>query len=253
MSESILLYSQKIEDIINEIESHYSLENSEAYQIVINCISKVYKSDYPVLLEEDGIYAVYKDRQDNKQLNYVKIKYSKQKSKLILQNVKKAANDVFLKAQRVLVIDFIKQKKNYLHASFSYETGSYNIYNLYFDKNFKHMAQRVKAIVPKKLGKKSRVYIDFTSAYYDNEFVMFRELKNYKTLKNAKEFTRDISREVYEKTQKRVWIEVKSINLNKKAIYVHLPYKTTLDVVEYIKLRFLEVFELNVVLVGSEN
>lgn len=247
-----LLQGQNIEEIISEIESQYALDNSAVHRIINDSISAVYQSDFPVLLEEDGVYVVYKDKLNPKKIKYVKIKYSKQKSKLILQNIQKKANQVFLEAQRQLVQDFIKTKKNYLHATFSHEINNENIYNLYFDKSFKHAVRLVKAKAPKTCGIKKRIYIDFTSAHFEKGFVFFRELRNYKTLKNTREFTKDISREVYEKIQKRVWIEVKSINLEKRAIYIHLPYKTTLDIIEYIKRRFLEVFELDVALVGNK-
>lgn len=243
-----ILQNQKIEDIIDEIQSYYSLDRGEANKIVIECISSVYMSDFPVILEEDGIYAVYKDKKNKEQLKYVKIKYSKKKSKLILQNIRKMANDIFLNLQKDRVVNFIKSKKNYLHAVFSHEYNSYDVYNLYFDKKYKYVAQRIKAIAPKQDKKKKRIYIDFTSVYYKNELVFFRELKNYKTIKHTREFTKDISREIYEITSKKIWIEVKSVDLNKSCVYIHIPYKTTRDIVNYIKERYFDVFELRAIL-----
>ena len=111
------------------------------------------------------------------------------------------------------------------------------------------MIRSVKAEVLSSGDKKSRVYIDSSSVKYDKGVAIFREHRHFRNLKNFKSFTRDLSSEVFEKIQLRVWIETRGVNFKKKEIYLHLPRITTLEIIHHIKNRFFEVFGFKVVLI----
>ncbi|MFA6195259.1 MAG: hypothetical protein WC656_01290 [Sulfurimonas sp.] len=249
MDKREIIQQSQLDEIVKELASMFGLDYSEAYKIILESVSEVYGSDYPVLLEEDGIYAVYNDKKQESALKFSKIKYSAKKSLLIISKIREKANLFYLQKQKEKVIHFIKNKKSYLHAVYSYTIDESDYYELFYDMKHERMMHAVKASMPRSANKKSRVYIDFTSARYEQGAVVFREHKTFKTLENLKSFTRDISSEVYQKIQKRVWMEVRSVNLRRKEVYVHLPYMSTLGVIEHIKSRFYEVFGLRVVLI----
>ncbi|MBW6487475.1 hypothetical protein [Sulfurimonas sp.] len=246
------LYNKKIEEIVSEIQAQHGLEKNDAHKIINDSIAAAYQSGYPIVLEEDGIYAVYDDKKEADKLKFVKLKYSKQKSKAIVQDIQTRANRVFLNMQRDKIVEFLKTKKNYLHASYLYTDSQNKIYNLFYDKNFKYQVQRVKAKTPKDDKVKKRVYIDFTTAIYHKETLFFSELKEIRTLRNLKEMTKDLSREIYEKIGKKIWIEVLAVNILKNEAYLHLPYKTIGEIVEYIKKRFEEIFGVKIIFIKKK-
>lgn len=247
----MLLQQYHLSDIIKEITKLFDLDNNEAYKIILDSISEIYKSDYPVLLEDDGIYAVFNDKLEKDSLKFSKIKYSAKKSLMIISKIQEKANKFYLKKQKNKVISFVKNKKAYLHAVFSYTVDNQDYYELYYDRYHKHMISNVKAMLERQSNgnKKSRAYIDFTSARYEMATVIFKEQKNYKTIENLRNFTRDISNEVLEKIQKKVWIDIRGVNLLNQDVYVHLPYMCTREIIEHIENRFDEVFGLCVVLI----
>jgi len=234
------------DDLIEEIMIKYSFEYNEVSKIIIDTISKIYRSDYPVVLEDDGLYAVYND---NESFKYSKIKYSTKKMTLIIDGIQKASQQNYLLHQKNKIIDFIKNKKPYLHSRFSHSDNKFDYYDLYFDRGCKYVVKSIQAslrITPKK---KNRVYIDTRSFKQDKNLLLCKEHLRFVNISNLRHFTKDLSSEIKEKIGKRVWIEATGYSYKRLEVYIHLPYKNTLAVIEYIKIRYKEVFGLDVVLI----
>lgn len=243
------LETEQLHEVMLEIMNLYSLESSEAYSAVVRSVAEVYKAQ-SVLIEDDGAYAVFEeDKKEKGSLKFSKIKYSAKKSLLIISKIQEKANLCYLEKQKNKVVDFIKNKKAYLHATYSYSADGYDYYELYYDIKHEHMIRSVKGAVLSSEDKKSRVYIDSSSVRYDKGVVIFREHRQFKNLKNFNGFTKDLSSEVFEKIQLRVWIETRGVNFKKNEIYLHLPCMTTLEIIYHIKSRFFEVFGLKAVLI----
>lgn len=242
---SNLLDKEQINHIITkELTSLYNLNEEEANKIVSESIAEAYSSDYPVLLEEDGIFAVFTT--DENRIKFTKIKYSSKKSAEIIENISKKANLLYLEKQKNTLIDYLSQTRSYLYSSFLYTKKGLDYYILFYDKKHTQIVKRIKAIAVANSSKKERFYISPTSYTIDKETVIFREYKNITNIKNIKEFTKHISTEIQEKINKKIWIEVKGVNKSKKEVYIYLPNKTIKEIVEYIKKRYFEVFDIYV-------
>ena len=146
-----------IDEILEELSKLYSLTLDAGRKIVIDTISEEYKSLYPVILEEDGLYAVYEDKKKPNELKYVKLKYSKKKINNIIKNIHKQAIKYYLKQKRKEFTTFIQTKKSYLHAKYSYSIDNKDYYNLYYDLNHKHKVASVNAVFINNKQKK-RIY-----------------------------------------------------------------------------------------------
>ena len=237
-----------IDEILEELSKLYSLTLDAGRKIVIDTISEEYKSLYPVILEEDGLYAVYEDKKKPNELKYVKLKYSKKKINNIIKNIHKQAIKYYLKQKRKEFTTFIQTKKSYLHAKYSYSIDNKDYYNLYYDLNHKHKVASVNAVFINNKQKK-RIYPDIKNVVYDKNTILIKEYKNYRNIKNLRDFTKDLSKEIYLKINKKIWIEVKGFNINEKKVYIHIPYKTNKGILQYINLRFKEIFDLKVDLI----
>ena len=246
---SLVLEQHHLDQIFEEMIVKYSLDKNELHKLLINIITEVYESEFPILLEDDGLYAVYTDREDDSQFSFSKVKYSQQKSKIIISKIQEESNLLYLKKIKVKVINFIKTKKPYLHSTYSYTEGKYDYYTLYYDLKHTRPVLNVQAKVFTTTIKKERVYIDFTSANITKATIVFLEFKNYINLANVKKFTGDISTEIKNKIGIRVWIEVRNINLKENKVYIHLPYKNKMTIIDFIKKRFYDIFGLTVELI----
>lgn len=236
--------TEQINAIMSEMQVKYSLDASEIFTIVNSSITSVYNSELPVLIVDDGVYLVFSDEDGN--LKYSKIKYSKQKLKQIVLTIDEKANTFYLKTQRDKVINFIKNKKPYVHAEYLYSENNKDYYILYFDTEHEQMISGVKAATPTQTKKKDRIFIDFTSAKIVKNFVYFMEHKKYVSKNNLLAFVKDVNTEIFKKIDKRIWIDVRNIDLFTRVAYLHLPQKTTRPVIEYIQKRVKEIFELEV-------
>lgn len=237
-----------IDEILEELAELYSLNKDIGRQIVIEEISKEYDSLYPVLLEDDGLCAIYADKEKQNELKYVKLKYSKSKVKNIVKHIHEQAIRYYLKQKKNELINFIKTKKSYVHIKYSYSIENRDYYNVYYDLKYKHRALNINAVFINNRDKK-RIYPDIKNIKYEKNLVLIKEYENYVNMKNLKDFTKDISKEIYLKIDKRIWIEVRGFNTNKKEVYLYIPHKTNKGIIEYINLRFKEVFNLKIKLI----
>lgn len=250
-SKGIVLEQKLLEDLMIEIQDKYGMPKIAVNKILIECITKVYASDYPVILLDDGAYLVFGN--DDKTLKYVKIKYSKQKTKKILDLIQVEANRYYLKMQLETVNDFIKLKKPYLHAQFTYSDGRYDYYDLFYDLSHGKIANNIKAYTHCNEAKKDRIFIDYTSVRYEKNNVFFKERKNINTRQNAIVVIKDICSEISKKTGKKIWINIKNIDENNKKLHLSVTTKTNKAIIEYIEKRVGEIFGLSVVFHMAKN
>jgi len=237
-----------IDEILEELSKLYSLTEDISRQIVTEAISKEYDSLYPVLLEEDGLYAIYADKKNVNKLEYVKLRYSKIKIKKITKIIHDNAIKYYLKQKRREFTDFIQTKKSYLHVKYSYSMDNKDYYNVYYDMNYKHKVASVNAVFINNKEKK-RIYPDIKNIVYNKNIILIKEYGKYINIKNLKNFTKDLSKEIYLKINKKIWIEVKGFNIKEKKVYIYIPFKTNRGILEYINLRFKEIFGLKISLI----
>ena len=233
--------------LIEEIADKYSLDYNDSYKIVVDAISEAYTA-YSVILDTDGFYASYQEESGT--IKFVKLKYSQAKMKQIISIIQDNSNKLYLLKQRDKMISFLKKRKNYLYSTYLYTKGSEDYYELYYDYLHTKKLKNIIASHPtSKDHNKTRFYIDFTTMQYVDGFISFKEHKSYINLKNLKAFTRDVSSEVFKKINHRIWIDVKSFHLRRKKVYIHIPYKTTKEILSFIDMKFKEIFGLKIELI----
>lgn len=240
-----ILNQDLLSAIIAELGDKYAIPEMPLNMIIIQSITKIYESDLPVVLMDDGAYLVF--RQKDQSLKYVKIKYSRQKTKKILDLIRQEANRYYLKMQFETVSNFLKLKKPYLHARFSYSDDKFDYYDLFYNLSHDRLANNVKGCVDCSEIKKDRIFIDYTTAKYEKNNIIFRERKNIATRQNCIVAIKDICSEIHKKIGKKVWISVKNIDDSKKQMHLSIPIKTNRAVVEYVEKRIREIFRLETV------
>ena len=251
MHKDQVLTSKLLGSIVEELQEKYGIPSLILNKLIIDIITKIYKPDFPVVLQEDGAYLVFSNENE---LKYVKIKYSKDKTKKILDLLQQEGNRYYLKMQVEKMNSFLTTKKPYLHAQFSHSNKKYDYYDVYYDLEHKKCLSNIKACIEVQHyqeTKKDRIFVDYTAIRYDKNTAYVKERKDFLLRKNAIIVIRDICSEIYKKTNKKLWVNVRNIDKENMHIFLNIPLKTNEAILTYIQDRLFGIFGLRAVLVKS--
>ena len=236
-----------IDLIVREMSIQYSIDDKNIKKIIVETISKVYNSLLPVIIEDNGVHAAYHDEKLDG-YKFVKLTLSKKRQKEIVSLIQKKAILFNLNRIKDSAYYFIKTKRGYFHSKYSYTKDSHDYYDLYYDKRFLKPVRSTIALVPTSHYKKSRIYVDYSSfeTIDTQQDVVCREHKKYINMKNIRLFTKEVCVEIYEKYQRKVWITILDLKVSKRTIYISVHQRINLEVTKYIKVKYHDVFGLDV-------
>lgn len=237
----------EFDQIASDLAKQYDLSLKASKKIIIETVSEVYGTEYPSVLKDDGAYLTYLD--DKGEFTFSKITFSIKKKKELLVKLDKNAMKCYLQEVKKLVTFSINNKKNYLYSSYTYSNDTNDYYSLFFDKKLTKKVNHVLGVTKHNSKKKKRIYINLYSSKIVKNNIYFYEDKRYVNLVNLRELTKELSKEIYDKVKIKIWIEVRGFDFFNRKIYLYIPTKTLRVIIEFIEKKYLEVFDLYVVLI----
>ena len=244
------MLNNEIESISKEISVKYDITHDEGFRILIETISCVYNSVNPVIIKDDGAYLTHED--EDGFMDFTKIVFSKKRSKQIVDKLQENALKCYLNKSKLTVVNSVKNKKNYLYCEYSYSTEKHDHYNLYFDKKHEKIVRHAEGVCRLSKSKKSRLYINPHSALIVSNKILYYEYKKYVNMNNIIALTKELSREIHDKIDIKIWIEIRGFDFNKKEVYLYLPHKTLSAIIDFIELKYKEIFTLSTIFIYKE-